>query len=92
MEILENSKNYLIMKNNEVLEFWSYETKIATFNKKTSILKLNSKKWDFSQTTLKQLKRFINSYIEKDYYLNRKDFEKRIHKNGNIFLVNESYL
>lgn len=92
MEILENGKNCLIMEENEVLTFSSYNSKIATFNKRTSILKLNSKKWDFSQTTLKQLKKFINNYVEKDYYLNRKDFEKRIHKNGNIFLVNEAYL
>lgn len=92
MEILENEKNCLIIEENEVLTFFSYNSKIAAFNRKTSILKLNSKKWDFSQTTLKQLKRFINNYVEKDYYLNRKDFEKRIHKNGNIFLVNEAYL
>lgn len=92
MEILENGKNCLIMEENEVLTFFSYNSKIAVFNRKKSILKLNSKKWDFSQTTLKQLKRFINSYVEDGYYVNRKDFEKRIHKNGNIFLVNESYL
>ena len=92
MGILENSKNCLIMEKNGILEFWSYKTKIASFNKNRLILKLNREKWDFSQTTLKQLKRFINSYVEDDYYVNRKDFEKRIHKNGNIFLVNESYL
>lgn len=92
MEILENKRNCSIMKENEILTFLSYNSKIATFNKKTSMLKLNSKKWDSSQTTLKQLKSFINNYVEKDYYLNRKDFEKRIHKNGNIFLVNEAYL
>ena len=92
MEILENKKNCLIMEENQVLMFFSYKLKIATFNKKTSILKLNSKRWNFSQTTLKQLKSFINSYVEEGFYINHKDFEKRIHRNGNIFLVNEAYL
>ena len=92
MKILENGKNFLVKEDNGILEFWSYTTKIASFNKNRLILKLNREKWDFSQTTLKQLKNFINKYVENGYYLSRKDFEKRIHKNGNIFLVNEFYL
>lgn len=96
MKILENGKNFLIKEDNGILEFWSYTTKIASFRKgnkkKESILKLNREKWDFSQTTLKQLKNFINKYVEDGYYVNHQDFEKRIHRNGNIFLVKEIYL
>lgn len=101
MEILENKNNIIIIKNLEnskkfILDLWSYKTHIASYIKyidqKSCVLKLNQKKWDYSQTTLKHLKHFINDFIEADYYTTKKEFEQKIKQNGFIFLVNEQDL
>lgn len=102
MKILENRNNIVIVENFEnstkkrTLDLWSYNTHVASFinyiDQKSCVLKLNQKKWDYSQTTLKHLKHFINDFIEADYYTTKKEFEQKIKKNGFIFLVNEQDL
>lgn len=99
MEMLENKNNIVIISNYDyiteknIIDLWSYNSHIASFinyNKKNNcMLKLNREKWDYSQTTLKHLKHFINDYIEKDYYTTKKEFDEKIKKNGFIYLVNE---
>ena len=76
----------LIFKEGDNLIFVSYKTKIATWDGQKNKLYLSKKNWDYSQTTLKQLKYFINSYIEENYYKTKKDFIKKIAVNDNIVL------
>lgn len=102
MKILENRNNIVIVENFEnstrkrTLDLWSYSTHVASFinyiDQKSCVLKLNQKKWDYSQTTLKHLKHFINDFIEADYYTTKKEFEQKISKNGFIYLVEENNL
>lgn len=83
MEILENKKNYIVEKNANNIILYSYTSLIAIFNVENQRLNL-TKLWDYSQTTLKQLKEFINNYtIYK--YTTKKEFEKTI-DNINIII------
>lgn len=85
MEILENKNNLVIMEDEaELLQFFSYNKHIATYDKFNKKLYLGFL-WNYSQTTLKQLKNFINNYTC-FYYDNKKQFELEIKNNKNIFL------
>lgn len=98
--ILENKNNFIIEKkgneSNEILLiFTSYTTTIAIYNITRNKLLLNNKMinvsgkgtieaYKSSNTTLKQLKHFVNNYIENNFYTNLIEFEKRIRKNNNV--------
>lgn len=74
MEILENEKNLTIIENEGQIVLFSYNSKIATFYKGTKSQWLGlTDKWDYSQTTLKHLKHFINNYTCYNYE-SKKDF------------------
>lgn len=72
MKIKENRNNYIIMEDekNDVTYLFSYTSLIATVcntietskNKKNNYGLTLTKDWDYSQTTLKQLYYFIESY------------------------------
>lgn len=85
MEILETAKNMLIAKNNDKITFFSYNQKIATYDTITGLLYLTDL-WDYSQTTLKQLKHFVNNYT-KYTYTTKKEFEAITQKNNNILIA-----
>ena len=53
------AKNQIIIENreNNIKEFYSYSTKIAEQNK--NITFIDSKKWNFSNTTIKYLCEFL---------------------------------
>lgn len=101
MEILENKNNMSIQKiiedESEKIMLVSYNSIIAIYNITRNRLYLNNRKinvnseykevYKCSQATLKQLKHFINDYVEDNYYTTFKEFEKRIHKNAYIFLT-----
>lgn len=74
MEILENKTNMVILENNNTFYLVSYKTTVASYNNITKQLNLNAIYWDYSQTTLKQVKYFINNYTCY-YYESKKDFE-----------------
>ena len=86
MEILKNKNNILIIKNDNKVSLASYETLIAIFNETTKTLKLDATYWDYSKTTLKHLKEFINNYTCFNYET-KKDFEKEIKNNDNIIEI-----
>lgn len=71
MEILENEKNLTIIKNetygNKVYYLFSYNCEIAFFNETAQRLAISQEFWDYSQTTLKHLKHFINNYTAFKY-------------------------
>lgn len=86
MEILENKNNMSIIRDNvENLVFFSYTSEVATYDKYNNKLYLTDL-WNYSQTTLKQLKYFINNYTSFKYE-NKKIFENEINKNNNIILI-----
>lgn len=68
--------NQFVIDDDDKVHFQSYDSPIATFNRKTKVLTL-TEKWDYSVTTSKSLLAFIreNTYIRAD---SRKDIAKLI--------------
>ena len=66
--------------------FQSYKSNIA-YIKNEGILEIG-KDWDYSQTTSKYLKQFVNKYTN-FIYKDRKSFEKEIKENDKI-IYNEN--
>lgn len=83
VEQLANKNQFVIFYNNpkanpeeehdEIIAFQSYRTLICYYMPKTRQLFLNWNKWDYSKTTLKHLKMFINEYTGY-YYDNKQQF------------------
>ena len=86
MRVLINRNNMIIVDNGDFVDFISYTTHIARYDKRYNILGINQDDWDISQTTLKQLKEFINYYTSFKY-TTKKEFEKEIEDNKKIKLV-----
>lgn len=86
MEIIENKNNILIAKNNNYITFFSYNLKIATFDTTYKILTLYGENWNYSQTTTKQFKYFVNNYTSFIYTV-KKDFEKMINNRNNNDII-----
>lgn len=61
------NKNQFLIESDELIEFQSYESLVASINKKTGTLTLGLD-WDYSNTTMKHLYLFINDY---KYYLKK---------------------
>lgn len=57
-----NNNNIILKDDKGILYYFSYDSLIASYNQKSDTLTL-FKKWDYSQTTLKYLYRFINFYF-----------------------------
>lgn len=60
------ANQFIINNGNEVI-FQSYQSKIATYNKVDKTLKLYSYMWDYSNTTRKHFKTFINDFTTFGY-------------------------
>ena len=86
MKIIENKNNMIIMRDNvENLVFFSYQSHIATYDKYNSKLYITNL-WDYSQTTIKQFKNFINNYTTFNYET-KQQFQKEIENNNNIIIT-----
>lgn len=88
-EILKNEKNYIIIKENysnftSLIKMYSYKSLIAVYDKDNKILNITNL-WDYSQTTIKQFKDFINNYTCFEYKT-KKEFEKIINTNKIYYL------
>ena len=83
MKIIENKNNMIILENESEIYFISYQTTICKYNTKTKILQVNANYWDYSQTTLKQLKYFVNEYTLY-IYETKQQFEKALKTNNFI--------
>lgn len=77
MQIIENEKNLTIIRDKETLFLFSYNCQIAIYNKQSQSLAINQEWWDYSQTTLKHVKHFINQYTAYTYE-DKKQFQKLI--------------
>lgn len=86
MRILENKNNLTVLEDKEKSFLISYTTTIASYDYTTRELKLNVNYWDYSQSTLKHLKHFINNYTCYNYD-SKKDFEISIENCSKIEFV-----
>jgi hypothetical protein len=75
--------NQLIINNDGVLTFQSYNTVICEFHTYTDELFLNEDNWDWSNTTRKYFKKFIDEYTTLTYGT-KKEFLKEIENNSKI--------
>ena len=78
---LENKNQFIIQyvtdDGHTILCFQSYTTLIAIYDYKTKEIAINWVMWDYSKTTSKHLKIFINRYTPYNYE-NKHQFEKEI--------------
>lgn len=84
---LEN-KNQFVIYNDDAIVFQSYRTLIAMWSYKEQKLYINWNYWDYSKTTSKHLKIFINEYT-KYTYDNKNQFLKLLLSDDSILLFNE---
>lgn len=78
---MANNQNVLRLGNE--LHFYSYDSYICGYNKVTGILTLNSNMWDYSNTTRKYFKKFLEEYtnipyIKKDKFVQRVSLDENI--------------
>lgn len=84
------NKNQFIIDSEEEITFQSYESTIATINKKTGVLTFGND-WDYSHTTLKHLYLFLQDYKNKiEGYIYSRIFHQGFDesKNKRAFLQN----
>lgn len=74
--------------NRTLVAFQSYNSVIAIFNPAGHILYVNWSKWDYSKTTMKHLKMFINQYTCYQYD-NKYQFLNFINTSGEVVLFEE---
>lgn len=90
---LHNKNQFVIYFNdsngNKVIAFQSYHTLIAIYHPIQQKLFINYHYWDYSKTTLKHLKLFINEYTTFDYYT-KAGFIGEIKRNDNIIFFSEN--
>lgn len=73
-------KNQIIINNQTSVTFQSYDSKIATYYFNDGMLVLYGDTWDYSDTTRKYFKTFINKFTHYNYE----------NKNQWIDLINQS--
>ena len=96
VEQLHNKNQFLISyrdkdANKNLLAFQSYRSLIAIYDLSDGKLYLNWNKWDYSKTTLKHLKMFVNEYVFGYFFESKQQFLNTIktNLNGKIVLFEE---
>lgn len=91
---LQHNNQFVIHYNNtkdpcySVIAFQSYATLIAYYCSYEDKLYINWSMWDYSKTTLKHLKIFINEYTKFNYE-NKQQFLKFLLNDNHVKLFNE---
>lgn len=90
---LANKNQFVIeyidtLTNQRLIAFQSYRSLIAIYYHEGKKLSVNWQKWDYSKTTSKHLKMFINEYTSFRYD-SKLQFLKEIQNNKNIKVFNE---
>ena len=93
VEQLANKNQFVIeyndyTKNQKLITFQSYRTIICYYNPMTKSLYVNWHKWDYSKTTMKHLKMFINDYTCY-HYDNKQQFMLFLKNNEKVTLFEE---
>lgn len=80
-------KNQFIIEDGHKVVFQSYDSFICEIQVReiqgNRIIKVG-KNWDYSRTTMKYLKWFLEEYLWDSPYTSKKDFEKFLENNFNI--------
>lgn len=81
-------KNQFVNESDDLDIFQSYDSIIASYDKKSKTLTLDSHRWDYSRTTIKYLYRFINEYCYNVFCcdIRAKDQIKYLINNNKILL------
>ena len=79
--------NQFIITDENLVTFQSYESTIAVYDREMQVLFVFPD-WDYSKTTLKYLKQFVNEETHFNY-TSQKQFEKEMLNNPNIFKAEE---
>lgn len=77
MEIIENEKNMTIIRDKKTFYLFSYNCKIAIYNTDTESLAIHRNYWNYSQTTTKHFKHFVNNYTAYTYET-KQQFQKLV--------------
>lgn len=75
---IANNQSILVLDNQ--LHFYSYGSYICSYNKDTHELTLNNDMWDYSNTTRKYFKKFLEEYTAIPY-INKSKFVKMLSAN-----------
>lgn len=78
---IANNQNILVL--DDKLHFYSYSSYICSYNKSTHELILNNNMWDYSNTTRKYFKKFLEEYTSIPY-VNKSNFVKMLSFNTGI--------
>lgn len=82
--VLGHANQYSIKIDNKIY-FISYQTLIAYYDKNSCKLFLNGNWWDFSNTTRKHFKAWLNGlYVYNIKYIDKKSFIKEVQENDAI--------
>ena len=95
---LQNKNQFVIWlkdkDNNDIIAFQSYKTLIAVYyagsyeDKRPDMLEINWSMWDYSKTTLKHLKMFVDEYTS-FHFENKHQFAQEIRVNDCILVFDE---
>lgn len=95
VENMENSrgnvvKNQFLIKDTEkgTIIFQSYDSKVCTWSTHNKKLILNGDVWDYSNTTRKFFKQFLESYTNIKY-ISKQDFLKLLETKNNNIIIEE---
>lgn len=87
---LANKNQFVITyareKGKMVYCFQSYNSLVAVFDADTDILYVSWHYWDYSKTTLKHFKMFVNEWTTYQY-VNKQQFLNEIKNNSDIYLI-----
>lgn len=67
MDICMLKANQVTIRTGNVRYFYSYDSPICAYDYDSQILYLNNDVWDYSNTTRKYFKEFLESYTSIDY-------------------------
>lgn len=81
--IITMANNQNILRLGDVFHLYSYDSYICEYNRLTNVLKLNSNMWDYSNTTRKYFKKFLEEYTDIPYVTKNK-FMERVSLDENI--------
>ena len=82
MKLATLANNQTVIETDETVIFFSYDTEIAMYDKVTKTLS-DFNMWDYSKTTVKHFKTFINNYTCFNYD-SMSQWRDEITKNINI--------
>lgn len=89
MQVITLANNQMVIKSDTEYTFFSYDQKIAEYSENTGVIEVGSL-WDYSKTTLKYFKKFIDDYTNMDY-LSKGQFEKLLSNDNQDYIVKAEY-